>query len=58
MSDTTTNRIYYEVDADAKDMRYSGRNTSTDCQFSDPFLGSRGRGVHAYRKYRFNGYFS
>jgi len=36
-----------------KDMRYSWRNTGSDCQFGDPFLGSRGSGVHADRKYRF-----
>ena len=39
--------------ADTQDMRYSGRNTSTDCQFCDPFLSSRGSGVHANRKYRY-----
>ena len=36
-----------------KDMRYSWRNTGSDCQFGDPFSGSRGCGVHADRKYRF-----
>ena len=38
-------------------MRYSGRNTGSDCQFCDPFLSSRGSGVHANRKYRFKGLF-
>jgi hypothetical protein len=34
-------------------MIYLESNTGSDCQFSDPFLGSWGSGVHAKRKYRF-----
>jgi len=40
-------------DPDAKYTRYSGRNTGSDCPFSDLFPGSCGSGVHANRKYRF-----
>jgi len=53
MSDTIQNRDIMRVDADARDMRYSGRNKGSDCQFGSPFLGSRGCGVHTDRKYRF-----
>jgi hypothetical protein len=53
MSDTIQNRDIMKVDADARDMRYFGRNKGSDCQFGSPFLGSLGYGVHANRKYRF-----
>jgi hypothetical protein len=53
MSDTIQNRDIMRVDADARDMRYSGRNKGSDCQFGSPFLGSREYDVHADRKYRF-----
>ena len=53
MSDTIQNRDIMRVDADARDMRYFGRNKGSDCQFGSPFLGSRGCDVHADRKYRF-----